>query len=81
MMETLVVKGLLQRIKTYETLCAIWYHLYNLKNVKNNRRGVFLSVNLQAQACIFTKSNVPPWVFSHVLSCNNGNKLRKASHI
>ena len=25
-------------------LCAIWYHLYNLKNVKNTRGGVLLLV-------------------------------------
>ena len=24
--------------------CAIWYHFYNLKNVKNNHGGVFLLV-------------------------------------
>ena len=33
--------------------CAIWYHMYNLKNVKNT----------QAEACNFTKINTPPWVF------------------
>ena len=30
--------------------CAIWYHLYNLKNVKNTHRGVLLFVKLQASA-------------------------------
>ena len=38
-------------------LCAIWDHLYNLKNMKNIHREVLLS------ACNFTKSNTPPWVF------------------
>ena len=38
--------------------CAIWYHLYNLKNVKNAHEGVLLLVKLQA-----TKSNIPPSVF------------------
>ena len=33
--------------------CAIWYHLYNLKSVKNNH----------GEAYNFTKSNTPPWVF------------------
>ena len=28
--------------------CAIWYYLYNLKNVKNNVVGVLLLVKLQA---------------------------------
>ena len=35
--------------------CAIWYHLYNLKNKKNTRGGVLLLVKLQA-------FNTPPWV-------------------
>ena len=43
--------------------CAIWYHLYSLKIVKNTHGGVFLLVKLQTEACIFTKSNTPPWVF------------------
>ena len=29
-------------------VCAIWYHLYNLKSVKNTRGGVFLLVKLRA---------------------------------
>ena len=28
--------------------CAIWYHMYNLKNVKNTHGGVVLSVKFQA---------------------------------
>ena len=28
-------------------LCAIWYHLNDLKNVKNTHEGVLLSVKLQ----------------------------------
>ena len=35
--------------------CAIWYHLYNLKNVKSTHGGVLILVKLQAEA--------PPWVF------------------
>ena len=42
--------------------CAIWYHLYNLKNVKNIDGRVLLLVKL-LKACNFTKSNTPPWVF------------------
>ena len=34
--------------------CAIWYHLHNLKNVKNTHEGVLILV---------TKSNTPPWIF------------------
>ena len=29
-------------------LCAIWYHLYNLENVKNTHEGVLLLVKLLA---------------------------------
>ena len=44
-------------------LCAICYHLYNLKNSKSLHGGVLLSVKLQTSACKFTKSNTHPWVF------------------
>ena len=33
---------------SYVVRCAIWYHLYNLKNVKNTHGGVLLQVKLQA---------------------------------
>ena len=35
----------------HETLLAIYYNLYNLKNVKNTDGGVLLLVKLQAEAC------------------------------
>ena len=35
--------------------CVIWYHLYNLKMVKNIHGVVLLLVKLQAEACLFTK--------------------------
>ena len=31
-------------------LCAIWYHLYNSKNVKNTHGGLILFAMLQAEA-------------------------------
>ena len=40
--------------------CAVWYHLYNFKKVKNTHGGVLLFVKLKVN---FTKSNTPPWVF------------------
>ena len=55
---------------------AIWYHLYNLKNVKNAHKGVLLLVKLQA-----TKSNISPSVFSRFLNCTNGTKSGNGSHI
>ena len=58
----------------YETLCTIWYYLYNLKNVKNIHEKVSLLVKLQASAD-FAKSNTPPWVFFTFLNCKNSTKL------
>ena len=33
-------------IQSVVMFCAIWYHLYNLKNVKNTHGGVLLLVKL-----------------------------------
>ena len=41
----------------YGMRCAIWYHLYNLKNMKNTRGRVLLLL-----PCNLTKSNTPLWV-------------------
>ena len=35
---------------TYVMFCAIWYFLYNLKNVKNTHGGVLFLVKLQAKS-------------------------------
>ena len=32
---------------SYETLCAIWHHFCNLKNIENTYGGVLLLVKLQ----------------------------------
>ena len=58
---------------TFVVRCAIWYHLYNLKNVKNTP--------WRSVACNFTKINTPPWVFLMFLNCTNSTKLRNASHL
>ena len=47
----------------YVMLCAICYHLYNLKNSKSLHGVVLLSVKLQTSACEFAKSNTHSWVF------------------
>ena len=47
----------------YVVRCAIWYHLYNFKKVKNTHGGVLTLVELQASACNFTKINTPLRVF------------------
>ena len=40
----------LDTVKLYVLRCAIWYHLYNLKNLKNTHRGVLHLVKLQAKS-------------------------------
>ena len=61
---------------------AIWYHLHNLKNVKNAHGGVLLLVvKLQAFSLQLTKNNTPPRVFSRFLNCTNDTKSHNASHV
>ena len=62
-------------------LCAIWYNLYNSKNVKSTHGRVLLLVKLQAKVFNFNKNNTPPWLFFTFLNWVNGAKLRKASHL
>ena len=40
-----IVSSALKKIYLYVVRCAIWYHLYNLKNVKNTRGGVLIKLN------------------------------------
>ena len=47
----------------YVLFCAIWYHLYNLKNVKSTYGRVLLLVKVQAEACNCPKSSTLLWVF------------------
>ena len=56
--------------------CAISYHLYNLKNVKNTHGGISLLVKLQALAVIALHG-----CFSRFLNCTNRTKSGKASQI
>ena len=56
-------------------LCAIWYHLYNFKNVKNTHVRVLL------QPAILLKVKLLHGCFSCFLNSTNGAKSRKASHI
>ena len=39
----------------YVMRCAIWWHLYNFKNVKNTHGGVLILVKLQASGFTFFK--------------------------
>ena len=50
-------------LMAYLMLCEMWYHLSNLKNVKNTHGRVLLLVKLQASTFNFTKSNTPSWIF------------------
>ena len=50
---------------------VIWYHLHNLKNVRNAHEGVLLLAKLT-----FLHGR-----FSRFLSCTNGTKSRKISHL
>ena len=61
--------------------CAIWYHLYNLKNVKNTHGRVLLLVKLQAKPATLLKVTLVHGCFSRFLNCRNGAKSRNASHI
>ena len=50
----------------YETevlRCRIWYHLYNLKNVKTIHGVVLLSAKFLSEASNLTKSSTPSRVF------------------
>ena len=45
-------------------LCEIWYHLYNLKSVKDIDGGLLFLVKLQIQSVTFLKAApLPPWAF------------------
>ena len=50
--------------------CVIWYHLYNLKSVRNThpwRRVTF--------------RNTPTWVFFTFVNCKNDTKSPKTPHM
>ena len=55
---------------SYVVCSAIWYHLYNLKNVKNTNGRVNFSKLKLVHGC-----------FSRFLNFANGTKSRNASHI
>ena len=51
--------------------CTIWYHLNNLKNVKNTHGGVLL----------LPKVTRRHGYFSRFSNCRNGTKSRKTLHM
>ena len=68
---------------SYVKICAIWYHLYNLKSVKNTHGGVLLLVKLQAKSLqlYLLKVTLLHGCFSRFLNLTNGTKSRNASQI
>ena len=57
----------------YVMRCAIWYHRYNLQNVKSTHGGVLIFATL-------LKLTLLHWYFSRFLNCTNGTK-RTTHHI
>ena len=57
-------------------LCAIWYHFYNLRNVKNTNRGVFLLL-----PATLRKVALPHVCFSRFLNCTNDTEFYNASQV
>ena len=60
---------------------AIWYHLYNLKNVKKTHGGVLILVKLQAQLATLVILTLLHGCFSRFFNSTNGTKSPNASHI
>ena len=65
----------------YVMRCAIWYHLYNFKNVKSIHGEVLILVKLQALACKFIKINTPPWMFFAFFKLYKWYQIAQAPHI
>ena len=59
---------------------TIWYHLSNLKNVKNTHGGVVILVKFQAEACNVTKINTPTWSVFHVFKIGQMVPNRATHH-
>ena len=70
--------------KMYMMLFAIWYHLYNLKCLKNTQGGVLLLVSgtllkVPLLCGCFSALLSPPWVFFIFVKLEKWTELRKAS--
>ena len=60
-------------MKWFVMLCAIWYHLYNLKNMKSTHEGVLL------MAADLLKVTLLHECFSRFLNFTSGTISRSAS--
>ena len=65
----------------YVTLCAIWYQLYNFKNIKNTRGRLLLLVKLHADSATLLKVTLLHGCFLRFLNSVNGAKSCKAFEI
>ena len=63
-------------IDMYVVRCAIWYHFYNLKNVKYTHGEVLI-----LQPATLLKLALLHGCFSRFLNCTNSTKLRKVLHM
>ena len=71
-----ILKILLTILTTFVMRCAIWYRVYNLKNVKNTLEAVLILVKLQSETLTLLHA-----CFLRFLNCTNGTKSRNASHL
>ena len=56
--------------------CAIWYHLYDLKNVKNTHGRALLLVKLQASAFLFHELRSVRWLDAFESNCSESFRNR-----
>lgn len=70
--------GFCTKVYVYVMLCAICYHFYNLKNVKNTLWGVLLLVKKSAT---LLKVTLLSGYFLRFLSYTNSIESRKVSHM
>ena len=62
-----------KKLSLYVMFYTIWYHLYNLKTLKNTDGGVSLLVLLLLKVTLLHR------YFSRFLNCTNGTKSHKTS--
>ena len=61
-------------------LCAIWYQLYNLKNVKNTHEGVLITFRLHSATLLKKRSSMDDsQVFSIALIVSNRASISNIS--
>ena len=62
--------------KIFDAL-RVWYHLNNLKNVKNTHGGELLLLKLQVEVCNFSEALFLLGCYSRFLNCTNGTHRPK----